>query len=343
MECDFIEEGADRHNIALASWEGETSNATLHVTHKNCKPIPSIVDGGSGINIISRKLYDEWNLPKMEEAPFSIKLADQSRVSPLGLVKNVPVRIAGVRFLAAFVLMNLPPHSSSYSILLGRPWLKAAALMHDWKNKTLMLQSRDGAVKVDLKDGRIRPVIPRGSEPSSSASTATHTSVDSQIPSDLSSDYVMNWVEALATIDCLIMSLEKPLKEEPRMILARPQVTQPLPESPEEMLEIFKAEELREEQGEEELLHLCYLAEVESPEEKILRKKEAKDKHNVPKKKESKGVITEILTDRELRAKLQEEAEKEPIPWRDVPQYFKDYIVDEVVIVMPQAVRPSQA
>ena len=48
------------------------------------------------------------------------------------------------------------------------------------------------------------------------------------------------------------------------------------------------------------------------------------------------------LTDKELRAKLQEEAEKEPIPWRDVPQYFKDYIVDEVVIVMPQAVRPSQ-
>ena len=246
MECDFIEEGADRQNIALASWEGETSNVTLPVTHKNCKPIPSIVDSGSGINIISRKFYDEWNLPKMEEAPFSIKLADQSRVSPLGLVKNVPVRIVRVHFLVAFVVMNLPPHSSSYSILLGRPWLKVVAVMHDWKNNTLMLQSREGAVKVDLKDGRIRPIIPRGSEPSSSASTATHTSMDSQIPFELSLDYVMNWVEALATIDCLILSLEKPLQEEPGTILARSQVTQPLLESPEEMLEIFKADELRE-------------------------------------------------------------------------------------------------
>ena len=176
VECDFIEEGADRQNIALASWEGDASNVTLPVTHKNCKPISSIVDGGSGINIISHKLYNEWNLPPMEPAPFTIKLADQSKVAPLGLVKNVPVRIVGVRFLVAFVVMNLPSHNSSYSILLGRPWLKAAAVMHDWKNDTLILQSREGAVKVNLRDGKIRPVIPRESEPSSSASTATHTS-----------------------------------------------------------------------------------------------------------------------------------------------------------------------
>ena len=190
----------------------------LPVTHKNYKPIPSIVDGGSGINIISRRLYDEWNLPKMEEAPFSIKLADQSRVSPLGLVKNVPVRIAGVRFLVAFVVMNLPAHSSSYSILLGRPWLRVAIVIHDWKNNTLMLQSRDGAVKVNLRDGKVRPVIPRGSEPSSSTSTTTHTSIDSQLPSELSSDYVMNWVEALATIDCLMMNVEMPLEEMDKVI-----------------------------------------------------------------------------------------------------------------------------
>ena len=117
VECDFIEEGADRHNIALASWEGDASNVTLHVTHKNCKSISSIVDGGSGINIISHKLYDEWNLPPMEPTPFTIKLADQSKVAPLGLVKNVPVRIVGVRFLVAFVVMTLPSHNSSYSIL----------------------------------------------------------------------------------------------------------------------------------------------------------------------------------------------------------------------------------
>ena len=115
------------------------------------------------------------------------------------------------------------------------------------------------------------------------------------------------------------------------------------------MLEAFRMDELKEEE-EQEFLQLCYLAELESPEEETLRKEEAKSKHNIPTKptkKERKasknGVIMEKMTEDELKAKLEEDAEKEAIPWRDVPQYFKDYTIDEVVIVMPQAVRPDQA
>ena len=103
-------------------------------------------------------------------------------------------------------------------------------------------------------------------------------------------------------------------------------------------------DELKEEE-EEEFLQLCYLAEPESPKEETLRKEEAKSRHNIPTKttkKERKasknGVITEKMTNNELKAKLEEDVEKEAIPWRDVPQYFKDYTIDEVVIVMPQAV-----
>lgn len=68
VECDFIEEGVDRHNIALVSWEGDASNVILPMTHKNCKAISLIVDGGSGINIISHCFmmngtYLLWNQP----------------------------------------------------------------------------------------------------------------------------------------------------------------------------------------------------------------------------------------------------------------------------------------
>ena len=80
-------------------------------------------------------------------------------------------------------------------------------------------------------------------------------------------------------------------------------------------------------------------------------KEEVKSRHNVIAKTSKKdhkikaqveGVLTEKLTEEELQAKIQEDVEDNPIPLRDVPQYFKDYMVDEVVIVMPQAVRPSQ-
>jgi len=61
--------------------------------------------------------------------------------------------MAGVRFLVTFIVMNLPSHSSSFFIILGRSWLKVVARMHDWKNNTLLLQSPDGAIKVNMKDG----------------------------------------------------------------------------------------------------------------------------------------------------------------------------------------------
>ena len=125
----------------------------------------------------------------MELAPFSIKLAYQRRVTPLRLFKNVPIRVVGIWFLIAFVVMDLPLHSTSFSIILGRPWLKVAAVMHDWKNNTLILQSRDGVVKMHLRDGKTKPTVPRGSEPSSSASTASDETL---VPSNLSSYLVMN-------------------------------------------------------------------------------------------------------------------------------------------------------
>ena len=52
MECDYVEEGIDLHNIAI-SWEGETSNVTLPLSHKNSSVIHVIFDGGSGVNILS--------------------------------------------------------------------------------------------------------------------------------------------------------------------------------------------------------------------------------------------------------------------------------------------------
>ena len=96
VQCDFIEEGVDHQKIARASWEGDASNVMLPMTYNNFEPIPSIVDGGSCINAISKKLYDVWDLPRMESAPFSLKLVDQRKVKPLGLVKNVHVRVARI-------------------------------------------------------------------------------------------------------------------------------------------------------------------------------------------------------------------------------------------------------
>jgi len=49
-------------------------------------------------------------------------------------------------------------------------------------------------------------MVPRGSKPSSSASIANDETL---LPSNISLDLVMNWVEALATIVCLMLDVSK--------------------------------------------------------------------------------------------------------------------------------------
>lgn len=170
--------------------------------------VHAIVDGGSGVNIIFHETYDKWGLPPLEKAPYTTKLADQSRVTLVGLAHDVPIRLVGVRFIMSFTVTDLPRHSSSFLALLGIPWLKVAVALHDWRNNTLQFQSKDGAVKFYLKDGKIRPIVPRGSEPSSSSYTASMDSRVSQLPSGMSSEYCMNWMPVLALIYCNTILVE---------------------------------------------------------------------------------------------------------------------------------------
>jgi len=70
--------------------------------------------------------------------------------------------------------------------------------------------------------------------------------------------------------------------------------------------------------------------------------------HNKPngvprktRKAEKKGIIIERMNEKALQQKLEEEASDSPMSLRKVPQYFKDYMIDKVVIVLPQAIRPK--
>ena len=58
VRCDFIEEEVDRQKIAITSWEGDASNVMLPISYKAHTIVSSIINGGSCINIIAKKVYD---------------------------------------------------------------------------------------------------------------------------------------------------------------------------------------------------------------------------------------------------------------------------------------------
>ena len=101
------------------------------------KIIPhTLVDGGSGINIMPLSTLEKLGLELTGPSPFVINVADQRQVTPLGQVKDCLMKVGGEVYTITFQVLRLPVTSKSYPILLGRDWLRRANATTEWSTGT---------------------------------------------------------------------------------------------------------------------------------------------------------------------------------------------------------------
>ena len=60
--------------------------------------------------------------PKLAFSPIQLRLANQQRVIPLGLLSSIPVNLEGVCSLANFEVIEIIDDSTPYPTLLGIDW-----------------------------------------------------------------------------------------------------------------------------------------------------------------------------------------------------------------------------
>ena len=111
----------------------------ISVIAKNRRITDVLLDGGLGVNIISDHLRRKLDLQKLELAPFTIKMADQRRVTPLGIMRNFKIDIGGFKYFITATVIKMEHNDAGYSMLLGRPWLKQAEAHQDWGRNQLTL------------------------------------------------------------------------------------------------------------------------------------------------------------------------------------------------------------
>ena len=83
----------------------------------------TIVDGGSGANVINKTTCDKLGITKWDAYPFWLRMADTSTVMLLGLIRQLDVIIGGHTFQISAVVLKLEAQGA-YPLLLGRPWLR---------------------------------------------------------------------------------------------------------------------------------------------------------------------------------------------------------------------------
>ncbi len=90
------------------------------------------MDGRCGVNIISKSLRKKIGLRKLQLAMFVVRMADQRKAQPLGLIRNLKINLGSYVYKTSVTTLNMENGLEAYSMLLGRSWLKQTKKNHNW-------------------------------------------------------------------------------------------------------------------------------------------------------------------------------------------------------------------
>jgi hypothetical protein len=112
------------------------------------------IDGGSSVNLMNRDTMLSLHLTSLQETKLVLRMADQSRVKPLGILPKVKTSISGIVYLIDFIVFQPSTNNASYPILLGHPWLYQAQAKDDWGRGTLTTGRGPSKIKLNMYPSR---------------------------------------------------------------------------------------------------------------------------------------------------------------------------------------------
>ena len=105
-----------------------------------------LLDGGLGVKVITEEERCRLELPKPSPPPFNLKRANGTIAKPTSLLRDVKIHIHGIPYIVTLTVIDCQTIKSDYSILLGRPWLRNAKVIHNWANDQVQIVG-NGTVK----------------------------------------------------------------------------------------------------------------------------------------------------------------------------------------------------
>ena len=106
------------------------------------------VDGGAGVNLMLEVTASDLGYVSFEPTNQTLRMADQSRVIPVGKLSGIPTKISGNTYDLNYLVIRVEG-GNPFPLLLGRPWLYLAGVKVNWAKKAF--QFGDPAVFLSWK------------------------------------------------------------------------------------------------------------------------------------------------------------------------------------------------
>ena len=108
------------------------------------------VDGGSSVNLMTASTMEKLSLINLLPTELLLRMADHSKVLPMGVLINVDTNIAGIVNKIDYVVFQLKSSTLSYPILFRRPWLFDANARNDCGRGTLTIDKRRNKIVLQM-------------------------------------------------------------------------------------------------------------------------------------------------------------------------------------------------
>nr|GEW03492.1 reverse transcriptase domain-containing protein [Tanacetum cinerariifolium] len=99
----------------------------------------AFADLGANINLMPYSIYAKLSLKTLKPTKMSVRLSDKSFQYPVGIAKNMLVKVGKFTFPADFVILEME-EDSKVPLILGRPFLQTADAVIRVKHKQLNLE-----------------------------------------------------------------------------------------------------------------------------------------------------------------------------------------------------------
>jgi hypothetical protein len=79
-------------------------------------------------------------LPKLKHAPYNLRMANQTTTKPMELIRDLKIYVHGIPYITTFTASHNNVVDSSYTMLLGKSWLRDVKVAHDWGSNIVTIQ-----------------------------------------------------------------------------------------------------------------------------------------------------------------------------------------------------------